>query len=83
MADEYFRIFETAWESFSGWMSEKISSLSSMASNAANTIMNFGGGGGVGHNATGTASWCGGFTEVNEQGGEISLSQRNSKCIDL
>ena len=29
------------------------------------------GGGGIGHNATGTASWRGGFTEVNEQGGEI------------
>ena len=41
MADEYFRIFETAWESFSGWMSEKISSLSSMASNVASTIMTF------------------------------------------
>ena len=46
-------------------------SLASMASNAASTIMSFGGGGGVGHNATGTASWRGGFTEVNEQGGEI------------
>ena len=62
---------QSAWESFSGWMSAKISSLASMASNAASTIMNFGGGGGVGHNATGTASWRGGFTEVNEQGGEI------------
>ena len=68
MADEDFIIFETAWESLSSWLSAKISSLASMASNAASTIMNFGGGGGVGHNATGTA---GGFTEVNEQGGEI------------
>lgn len=41
-----------------------------MASSAISSITSFGGGG-VGHNATGTASWRGGFTEVNEQGGEI------------
>ena len=62
---------QSAWESLSSWLSSKISSLASMASSAASTIMSFGGGGGVGHNATGTASWRGGFTEVNEQGGEI------------
>ena len=63
---------QSEWESLSSWLSSKISSLSSMASNAVSAITSFGGGGGgVGHNATGTASWRGGFTEVNELGGEI------------
>ena len=62
---------QSAWESLSSWLSAKISSLASMASSAVSSITSFGSGGGVGHNATGTASWRGGFTEVNEQGGEI------------
>ena len=63
---------QSAWEGLSSWLSSKISALSSMASSAASSVMSFvTGGGGVGHNATGTASWRGGFTEVNELGGEI------------
>ena len=43
-----------------------------MASNAASSITGFfGGGSNVGHNAKGTNSWRGGFTEINEHGGEI------------
>ena len=60
-------IIQSAWEGLSGWLSAKISALSSMASSAASSIMSFS----IGSNATGTASWRGGFTEVNEQGGEI------------
>ena len=65
-------MIQSAWEGLSGWLSSKISSLASMASSAASSIMGaISGGGGIGHNATGTASWRGGFTEINEQGGEI------------
>ena len=62
---------QSAWEGLSSWLSAKISSLSSMASSAVSAVTSFVGGGGVGHNATGTASWRGGLTEVNELGGEI------------
>lgn len=58
---------QSAWEGLSSWLSAKISSLSSMASNAVSAVTSFA----VGSNATGTASWRGGFTEINEQGGEI------------
>ena len=53
-----------AWEALSGWLSSKIASLSSMAAGAASMI-------GIGSNAKGTSSWRGGFTTVNEHGGEI------------
>ncbi len=59
---------KSAWEGLSSWLSSKISSLSSMASNAVGAVK---GTIGIGHNATGTVSWRGGWTEVNEQGGEI------------
>ena len=62
---------KSAWEGLSSWLSAKISSLASMASSAASSVMGAISGGGIGHNATGTYSWRGGFTEVNEQGGEI------------
>ena len=43
-----------------------------MASNAASSVMGFfGGGGSIGHNASGTSFWSGGWTEINEHGGEI------------
>ena len=61
-------MIKSAWESLSSWLSQKISSLSSMASNAVGAVK---GAIGIGHNATGTVSWQGGWTEVNEQGGEI------------
>ena len=55
-----------AWESLSGWLSAKISSLASMAASAAASI-------GIGSNASGTSSWRGGFTTVNEHGGELII----------
>lgn len=62
---------KSAWEGLSSWLSDKISSLSKMASNAVSAVTSFVSGGGIGHNAKGTSSWRGGFTEINEQGGEI------------
>ncbi len=62
-----------AWESLSGWLSAKISSLASMAANAAASI-------GIGSNASGTSSWRGGFTTVNEHGGELIILP-NGKTI--
>ena len=62
---------QSAWESLASWLSTKISSLSQMASNAASAVTGFFSGGGVGHNAKGTNFWRGGFTEINERGGEI------------
>ena len=56
----------SAWDALSGWLSAKISSLASMASSAAASI-------GVGGNAKGTAYWQGGFTQVNEHGGELII----------
>ena len=63
---------QSAWEGLSSWLSAKISSLASMASNAASSVMGFfDGGGSIGHNASGTSFWSGGWTEINEHGGEI------------
>ncbi|MBQ7705887.1 MAG: phage tail tape measure protein [Selenomonadaceae bacterium] len=59
-------MIQSAWEALSGWLSAKISSLASMASSAAASI-------GIGSNAKGTAYWRGGFTEVNEHGGELII----------
>ncbi len=66
-------MIQSAWEALSGWLSSKIASLSSMASSAASMI-------GIGSNATGTSNWRGGFTTVNEHGGEI-INLPNNKTI--
>ena len=63
-------IIQSAWEGLSSWLSAKISALSSMASNAVSAVTSFVGGG-ISHNASGTANFEGGFTEINEHGGEI------------
>ena len=55
-----------AWQSAASTISGIISSISAMASSIK--MPSFGS---IGHNATGTTSWRGGFTEVNEHGGEI------------
>ena len=55
-----------AWQSAASTISGIISSISAMASSIK--MPSFGG---IGHNATGTTSWRGGFTEINEHGGEI------------
>lgn len=55
-----------AWQTAASTISGIISSISAMASSIK--MPSFGG---IGHNATGTTSWRGGFTEVNEHGGEI------------
>ena len=57
----------SAWDALSGWLSAKIASLSSMASSAVGAIASIGG------NATGTAYWQGGLTQVNEHGGELII----------
>lgn len=63
-------IIQSAWEGLSSWLSAKISALSSMASNAVSAVTSFVSGG-ISHNASGTANFEGGFTEINEHGGEI------------
>lgn len=59
-------MIQSAWEGLSGWLSSKIASLSSMAASAASMI-----GINVGSNYTGTSNWAGGWTEINEHGGEL------------
>ena len=57
-----------AWQSAASTISGIISSIASMEASAASASPSFGS---IGGNAIGTASWRGGFTEINEHGGEI------------
>ena len=65
-------MIQSAWEGLSGWLSSKIASLSAMASSAAASI-------GIGGNYMGTSNWHGGFTEVNEHGGELIVLPSGEK----
>lgn len=65
-------MIQSAWEGLSGWLSSKIASLSAMASSAAAAI-------GIGGNYKGTSSWHGGFTTVNEHGGELIILPNGEK----
>ena len=67
-------MIKSAWESLSSWLSQKISSLSSMASNAASAI-----GIKIGGNYKGTSYFEGGWTEVNEHGGELMILPTGTK----
>lgn len=69
-------MIQSAWEGLSGWLSAKISSLSSMAASAAAAV-----GISIGGNATGTANWRGGLTEVNEHGGELIILPNGEKIM--
>ncbi len=69
-----------AWQSAASTISGIIASISAAAANAASAAGNFFGGG-VGSNATGTASWKGGWTEVNEHGGEIINLPKGTQII--
>ena len=67
-----------AWQSAAATISGIISSIAAAASSAvasAGAIV------GIGHNATGTSSWKGGFTEINEHGGEILNLPRGTQII--
>ena len=46
-----------------------------------NKNKNVGGSRGIGHNASGTGDWRGGWTEVNERGGEIINLPRHTQII--
>ena len=59
-----------AWQSAADTISGIISSIAQAASEAATAAGNFFSGG-VGSNAKGTSYWKGGWTEINEHGGEI------------
>ena len=59
-----------AWQSAAATISGIISSIAQAASEAATAAGNFFSGG-VGSNAKGTSYWKGGWTEINEHGGEI------------
>ena len=68
-------MIKSAWEGLSGWLSSKIASLSAMASSAAAAI----GIGGIGHSAKGTSNFAGGWSEINESGGELILLPSGAK----
>lgn len=59
-------VIQGAWEALSGWLSAKIASISAMASSSAASV-------GIGANYSGTSNWSGGFTTVNEHGGELII----------
>ena len=69
-----------AWQGLVNWfevnvfgpIKQKYLELKSMAPSPVQTVLNFVDGGlNIGHNATGTMNWKGGWTEINERGGEI------------
>ena len=67
-----------AWQGAAATISGIIANIASAASAAASAAGNFFGGG-VGSNAIGTASWKGGWTEVNEHGGELMNLPKGTK----
>ena len=65
-----------AWQSAAATISGIISSIASAAASVGSMLPSFGG---IGSNYTGTASFEGGFTEVNEHGGELMILPRGTK----
>ena len=78
---------KSAWESLSGWLSEKISSLSKMASNAASSVTSFfSGGGNVSPKAEGGFITSPQHILAGEAGTEVIIplaTSRRSRAVDL
>ena len=65
-------LIRSAWDEITSWLAEKFEWISSKASAiAAKASSVFGGSGNVEGNAIGTSYFGGGWTEINEHGGEI------------
>lgn len=70
--DSALNSIKGAWSSLVSYFSSIFNSIAATASEKLSGIgSSISGFFGLGHNATGTSRWGGGFTEVNEHGGEI------------